>query len=138
MANGIGGGNATMGAATTSGGGGYRRKGRGSMYKDAGVMGGKIKSTLASNPMMTSPAGFNPSGAMAGHFQPAAFQPEAEPNNATTEQATTTSTAPAPSSQPPPQEHQQQHQQPPAGPQFFDPNQFGAPRSMAPPPMPTS
>ena len=49
--------------------------GRGSMYKDAGVMGGKIKSTLTSNPMMTSPAGFNPSGGMAGHFQPAAFQP---------------------------------------------------------------
>lgn len=52
--------------------------GRGSMYKDAGVMGGKIKSTLTSNPMMTSPAGLNPtSGIGATMFQPAAFQPSA-------------------------------------------------------------
>ena len=43
------------------------------MYKDAGVMGGKIKSTLTTNPMMTSPAGLNPTTGM-GMFQPA-FQP---------------------------------------------------------------
>ena len=39
------------------------------MYKDAGVMGGKIKSTLTTNPMMTSPAGLNPTTGM-GMFQP--------------------------------------------------------------------
>ena len=45
------------------------------MYKDAGVMGGKIKSTLTTNPMMTSPAGLNPTTPM-GMFQPtAAFHP---------------------------------------------------------------
>ena len=49
------------------------------MYKDAGVMGEKIRSNISNNPMMTSPS-FGSSIPSASMFQPT-FQPGSENGN---------------------------------------------------------
>ena len=49
------------------------------MYKDAGVMGEKIRSNISNNPMMTSPS-FGSSIPSAAMFQPT-FQPGSENGN---------------------------------------------------------
>jgi len=112
--------------------GGFRRGGqrKRNMYKDAGVMGEKIRSNISNNPMMTSPS-FGSSIPSASMFQPT-FQPGSENGNTQPEtqtQGDPSQYQPAPSSPTTEAANSQS-----GAPQFFNPTQFGA----NPPAMPTS
>lgn len=112
--------------------GGFRRGGqrKRNMYKDAGVMGEKIRSNISNNPMMTSPS-FGSSIPSASMFQPT-FQPGSE--NGNTQPETQTQGDPSQYQPAPATPTTEAANSQSGAPQFFNPTQFGA----NPPAMPTS